>query len=95
MAARLKWIRSQTKCRSVIFGVAIGDELTPIWRSLEVTLTDAQRKSVKTGVETLFTEVNDTIRAAADIPRSDRYIEPVTMLRLCQNGFEELFGHAI
>ncbi|OXI18781.1 GSU2403 family nucleotidyltransferase fold protein [Burkholderia sp. AU15512] len=78
-----------------IFGVAIGDDLAPIWKSLEVTLTDAQRKSVKTGVEALFTEVNDTIRAAADIPRSDRYIEPVTMLRLCQNGFEELFGHAI
>lgn len=76
----------------LLFGGVIESELAPIWARLECTLSNAQRKSVDAGVGALFTEVNDTIRAASDIPRLDRPIEPEDMLRLCQNGFEELFG---
>lgn len=78
----------------IIFGAAIEDELVPIWKSLEATLTDKQRKSVRAGVEELFTEVNDIIREAANIP-SDRRLEPDEVLVLCQNGFEDLFGEAL
>jgi hypothetical protein len=59
-------------------------------KGLEGTLTDRQRKSVRDGVQDLFSEVNDTLREAAAIP-SDRRPEPEEMLRLCQLGFEELF----
>ncbi|MGU7771828.1 GSU2403 family nucleotidyltransferase fold protein [Burkholderia sp. MR1-5-21] len=79
----------------LIFGGAIEDELVPIWKSLEGALSDAQRKSVTAGVEGLFTAVNDIIRAAAEIPKSDRQIEPEDVLRLCQNGLQELFGGAV
>ncbi|TDQ93033.1 GSU2403 family nucleotidyltransferase fold protein [Paraburkholderia silvatlantica] len=74
-----------------MFGGAIEDDLAPIWRRLEGALTDAQRKSVRTGVEALFTDVNDITREAVTIP-TDRSLEPEDMLRLCQNGFEELLG---
>jgi hypothetical protein len=79
----------------LIFGAAIDDELVPIWKSLEGTLSDAQRQSVTAGVTALFNEMNDTIRAAAEIPNPDRQIEPEDMLRLCQNGFQALFGGAV
>lgn len=72
-----------------LFGASI-DDLVPIWKDLEGTLTDRQRKSVRDGVQDLFSEVNDTLREAAAIP-SDRRPEPEEMLRLCQLGFEELF----
>ncbi|NTX28576.1 hypothetical protein HT746_15800 [Burkholderia pyrrocinia] len=78
----------------LLFGGAIEEELAPVWKRLEGTLSDAQRKSVDAGVEAFFTEVNDTIRAAADIPGPDRQIEPEDMLRLCRSGFEALFGEA-
>ncbi len=77
----------------VIFGGTIEDELAPIWKSLEPTLSEKQRKSVRAGVEELFTAVNGTIREAAAIP-TDRRLDPEDILRLCQNAFEELFGEA-
>jgi len=76
----------------LLFGGAIEDELVPVWKRLEPTLSDAQRRSLDAGVGAFFAEVNDTIRAAADIPRPDRQIEPEDLLRLCKNGFEALFG---
>ena len=76
----------------LLFGGVIEDELVPVWRRLEPTLSVAQRKSIDAGVGAFFTEVNDTIRAAAAIPRPDRHIEPEDLLRLCKNGFEALFG---
>ncbi|UVE69241.1 nucleotidyltransferase domain-containing protein [Burkholderia pyrrocinia] len=78
----------------LLFGGAIEEDLAPVWMRLEGTLSAAQRKSVDAGVEAFFTEVSDTIRAAADIPRPDRQMEPEDMLRLCRNGFEALFGKA-
>lgn len=72
-----------------LFGASI-DELVPIWKDLEGTLTDKQRKSIRNGVQQLFSEVNETLREAAAIP-SDHRPEPEDMLRLCQFGFEELF----
>ncbi|MDN7178000.1 nucleotidyltransferase domain-containing protein [Caballeronia sp. SEWSISQ10-4 2] len=76
-----------------IFNGAIEDDLIPIWKSLDGTLTVAQRKSVRAGVKALFTNVNDIIREAVRIP-TDRRIEPDDMLKLCQNGFGELLGEA-
>lgn len=73
-----------------LFGASI-DELVPIWKDLEETLTDGQRKLVRGGVQELFSEVNDTLREAAAIP-SDRRPAPEDMLKLCQFGFDELFG---
>lgn len=74
------------------FGNSIEEDLIPIWKRLEGTLTAAQRKSVKVGVDELFTEVNDIIRAAVEIPGPERDIAPDEMLRLCRDGFDELFG---
>lgn len=74
-----------------LFSGAIEDELVPIWKELESTLTDTQRKSVSAGVSELFSKANDLVREAVTIP-TDRRIEPEDMLRLCQMGFEELFG---
>jgi hypothetical protein len=76
-----------------LFSGAIEDALLPVWKSLEATLTDAQRKSITAGVDALFAEVNDLIREAVTMP-TDRQIEPQNVLKLCQNGFEELFGGA-
>jgi hypothetical protein len=76
-----------------LFSDAIEDELLPVWKSLEATLTDAQRKSITAGVDALFSEVNDLVREAVTIP-TDRMIEPEDMVKLCQIGFEELFGGA-
>lgn len=76
-----------------LFGSAIEDELAAIWKDLEGTLTDAQRKSVSAGVGELFSKVNDLLREAVTIP-SDRRIDPEDMLTLCQMGFEVLFGGA-
>lgn len=76
-----------------LFSDAIEDELLPVWKSLEATLTDAQRKSITAGVDALFSEVNDLVREAVTIP-TDRKIEPEDMVKLCQIGFEELFGGA-
>jgi hypothetical protein len=76
-----------------IFNATIEDDLIPIWKSLDGTLTDAQRKSVRAGVKALFTDVNDIIREAIRIP-TDRRIEPDDVLKLCQSGFEELLGAA-
>lgn len=73
-----------------LFGASF-HELVPIWKDLEATLTDKQRKSVSDGVEELFSEVNDTLREAASIPR-DRQPDPEDMLKLCQFGFGEIFG---
>ena len=74
-----------------VFGGAIESDLVPAWQSLAGTLTESQRKSVRAGVGELFTDVNDIIREAATIP-TDRKLEPEDMLRLCQNGFDELFA---
>ncbi|WP_321908257.1 GSU2403 family nucleotidyltransferase fold protein [Burkholderia cepacia] len=74
------------------FGNAIEDELIPIWKRLQGTMTEAQQKSVRAGVDELFTDVNDIIRAAVEIARPERDIDPEDMLRLCRNGFDELFG---
>jgi hypothetical protein len=76
-----------------IFNAAVGSDLSPIWKRLEETLDEPQRKSVRVGVKTLFSDVNDIIREAAAIPQ-DRKIDPKEMLHLCQDGFEELFGKA-
>ncbi|SAK90329.1 hypothetical protein AWB76_06543 [Caballeronia temeraria] len=76
-----------------LFSGGIEDDLLPVWKSLEATLTDAQRKSITAGIDVLFSRVNDLIREAVTIP-TDRKIEPENMLKLCQNGFEELLGGA-
>lgn len=73
-----------------LFAASI-DGLVPLWKSLEPTMTDKQRASVKNGVAEMFSEVTDTLREAAVIP-SDRQPEPENMLKLCQYGFGELFG---
>lgn len=73
-----------------LFGASI-DELAPLWKDLEATLTDKQRKLVSDGVKELFSEVNDTLREAATIP-SDRQPDPEDMLKLCQFGFGKIFG---
>ena len=72
----------------------IEDDLIPIWKRLYDTMTEAQRKSVRSGVDELFTEVNDIIRAAVEIAQPERDIDPEDMLRLCRDGFDELFGDA-
>nr|WP_249205822.1 GSU2403 family nucleotidyltransferase fold protein [Burkholderia cenocepacia] len=76
------------------FGNAIEDELIPIWKQLQGTMTEAQQKSVRAGVDELFTDVNDIIRAAVEIAGPERDIDPEDMLRLCRGGFDELFGEA-
>ncbi|VWC31787.1 hypothetical protein BPS26883_06455 [Burkholderia pseudomultivorans] len=76
------------------FVSAIEDELIPIWKRLYGTMTEAHRKSVRSGVDELFTEVNDIIRAAVEIAQPERNIDPEDMLRLCRDGFDELFGEA-
>lgn len=73
-----------------IFYGAIESELVSIWKELEATLHDNQRKSVREGVQELFSEMNDVIREAAEIP--DDKLDPETMLQLCKEGFDELFG---
>jgi len=77
------------------FSGAIEDDLVRIWKNLEGTLSDKQQRSVRAGVDELFADVNDTIRAAAEIAKPGRYIEPQDMLRLCQDGFQALFGGAV
>ncbi|MEM5406354.1 GSU2403 family nucleotidyltransferase fold protein [Paraburkholderia unamae] len=72
-----------------LFGASI-DELAPIWKDLEATLTGKQRRLVSDGVAELFSEVNDTLREAAIIP-SDRQPDPEDMLKLCQFGFGKIF----
>lgn len=72
-----------------MFSGAIESDLVPIWKSLEAALTEAQRKSVRTGITELFTEVNDVIREAVTIP-VDRKLEPDDILKLCQLAFDEL-----
>lgn len=78
-----------------IFGGVLDEHLVPIWKVLDGTLSDKQRKSVRDGASELFSEVNDTLRAAAGIPKDEREIVPEDMLQLCKNGFEELFGEAL
>ena len=73
-----------------IFYGAIESDLVPIWHELEATLHPNQRKSVREGVRELFSEMNDVIREAAEIPDGRR--DPKAMLQLCRGGFEELFG---
>jgi len=73
-----------------IFYGAIESDLVPIWPELEATLHANQRKSVREGVRELFSEMNDVIREAAEIPDDNR--DPEAMLQLCREGFEELFG---
>ncbi|MFM0441594.1 GSU2403 family nucleotidyltransferase fold protein [Paraburkholderia strydomiana] len=77
----------------ITFGAMIEDELGPAWKELERTLTSQQQKSVYTGVEALFGDVNDLIREAAGIPAGDRpNMDPAALLAVCQEGFGELFG---
>ena len=76
-----------------IFYGAIDTDLVPIWRELEGTLHRNQQQSVRDGVKELFSEMNDVIREAVTIP-TDRKVDPNNMLRLCREGFEELFGEA-
>ncbi|MGT2472101.1 GSU2403 family nucleotidyltransferase fold protein [Paraburkholderia terrae] len=72
-----------------IFYGALESDLVPIWKELEATLHANQRKSVREGVDELFSEMNDVIREAAEIP--DDRLDPDAMLQLCREGFEELF----
>ncbi|TCG03631.1 hypothetical protein BZM27_46930 [Paraburkholderia steynii] len=77
----------------LIFGDAIDDELVPVWKALESTLSETQRRSVRAGVSELFSRENDIIREAVSIAsRSD--LNPSIMLRRCQEGFEDLLGDA-
>ncbi|WP_225031010.1 GSU2403 family nucleotidyltransferase fold protein [Paraburkholderia sp. XV] len=69
------------------------DDLVPIWKQLAGALHPNQQKSVRDGVKELFSEMNDVIREAVTIP-TDRKVDPDAMLRLCREGFEELFGEA-
>ncbi|MEX3937730.1 GSU2403 family nucleotidyltransferase fold protein [Paraburkholderia phymatum] len=73
-----------------IFYAAIETDLVPIWKELDGTLHPNQQKSVRNGVKELFWEMNDVIRAAAEIRGND----PAQLLKLCQEGFEEIFGEA-
>ena len=73
-----------------IFYGAIESDLVPIAKELLATLHANQRKSVREGVRALFSEMNDVIREAAEIPDDKR--DPEAMLQLCREGFEELFG---
>lgn len=78
----------------LIFGGAIDKELVPVWKALEPTLSEAQRKSVYAGVGELFSRENDIIREAVSIAsRSD--LSPSIMLRRCQEGFEDLLGYTV
>lgn len=72
----------------LFYGV-IGSQLVPIWRDLVATLHPNQRQSVDAAVKELFSEMNDVIREAAEIP-GDK-LDPEAMLKLCREGFEELF----
>lgn len=74
-----------------IFGNAIESDLRPIWKSLEASLHDPQKRSLHAGIAELFSEVTDIIREAATIP-ADRTLNPEDMLQLCKNGLAELFG---
>lgn len=76
-----------------IFNAAIESDLAPIWKSLEATLDERQRKSIRVGVETLFSRVNDIVREAAAIPM-DRKLDPREIVHLCQDGFTALFMRA-
>ncbi|MEM5373310.1 GSU2403 family nucleotidyltransferase fold protein, partial [Paraburkholderia azotifigens] len=76
-----------------IFYGAIDTDLVAIWKELEGTLHRNQQQSVRDGVRELFSEMNDVIREAVTIP-TDRRVDPDNMLRLCREGFEELFGEA-
>jgi hypothetical protein len=73
-----------------IFYGAMESDLAPIWKELEATLHANQRKSVREGVRELFSQMNDAIREAAEIPNHKR--DPEAILQLCMEGFEELFG---
>lgn len=75
----------------VIFNGAIEGDLAPLWKSLEAELTDKQRATLARVAEELFSRVNDTIRAAAEI-REQLEIDPADILGVCRNGFEDLFG---
>ncbi|QHE91180.1 hypothetical protein PI93_004615 [Pandoraea fibrosis] len=75
-----------------IFNGAIETDLAPIWKKLENTQHPNQQKSVRDGVKELFSEMNDVIREAAEISPDKK--EPEAMLKLCKEGFEELFGEA-
>lgn len=75
-----------------LFYGAIETDLVPIWKELEDTLHPNQKMSVRDGVKELFSEMNDVIREAAAIPVDKRNSE--TMLQLCTESFEELFGEA-
>ena len=76
-----------------LFNTVIESDLVPTWKRLEATLDEPQLKSIHAGAKALFSDVNDTIRDAVEIPE-DRKIDPKEMLYICQTGFEELFGKA-
>lgn len=73
-----------------IFYAAIETDLAPIWKELEGTLHHNQQNSVRNGIRELFSKMNDVIREAAAIPTDKK--DPEAMLKLCTEGFEELFG---
>lgn len=73
----------------IFYGV-IESDLVPIWHEPEATLHPNQRKSIREGVRKLFSEMNDVIREAAQIPDDER--DPKAMLQLCREGFEQIFG---
>jgi len=75
----------------LIFGASIDDDLVPIWKTLKPTLSEAQQKSVRTGVLELFSRESDIIREAVTIAARSN-LNPSLMLRRCQEGFEDLLG---
>lgn len=72
-----------------------GDSLAVLQRLWVETVRPAMPSKTARRAETiaraLFSEVTDTIRAAARIPQ-DRYLTPDSVQRACEYGLSEMLG---